>query len=412
MRRLLSVIACFALLGSTAFAGELNIVSYNILNYPGSTGAVRNPHFQTVIQSLAPDIIAAQEVTNTTGANGFLNDVLDVIDPGGWSMGFFHNGNDSDRALYYRTGVVNVIDAGFVTTALRSIDWWEIEDIASGEVFRIYTCHLKASTGTTNENKRLAEVTLLRNDLDSLDSTMPFILMGDFNIYKSSEPAYQLMLSAGAGQLADPINQPGTWHDNAGFAPIHTQSTRTTSFGGGATGGMDDRFDQILTSEEFSDGTGIEELPGTYLAYGQDGAHFNTNIVNGANGVVSDSIATALHQASDHLPVFMTLFTPEATTIAGAVPEMRLQLSVAPNPFNPRTTVRFTLPEAGVVSLIVYNVSGREVTTLSRGWQPAGELSHVWEGTDLSGRPVESGVYFLRLLAGAESKVHKVVLVK
>jgi hypothetical protein len=76
---------------------------------------------------------------------------------------------------------------------------------------------------------------------------------GDLNIYDSYEPAYQLMMSAGDAKLYDPISQPGNWHNNVSFAAIHTQSTRTEAFGGGATGGLDDRFDQILVTDDLLD---------------------------------------------------------------------------------------------------------------------------------------------------------------
>ena len=47
------------------------------------------------------------------------------------------------------------------------------------------------------------------------------------------------------GQLFDPINRIGHWHNNSSFADVHTQSPRTSSFGGGANGGMDDRLSLI-----------------------------------------------------------------------------------------------------------------------------------------------------------------------
>ena len=51
--------------------------------------------------------------------------------------------------------------------------------------------------------------------------------------------------------MADPINTPGSWNNNEDFRGVHTQSTRTSSsgFGGGAGGGLDDRFDFIMVSQ-------------------------------------------------------------------------------------------------------------------------------------------------------------------
>jgi hypothetical protein len=53
--------------------------------------------------------------------------------------------------------------------------------------------------------------------------------MGDYNIDASVETSYQNLVAVGgggSGRMFDPLNQPGTWHDNGNFAAIHTQSTR------------------------------------------------------------------------------------------------------------------------------------------------------------------------------------------
>lgn len=67
---------------------------------------------------------------------------------------------------------------------------------------------------------------------------------------------------------------------------------------------MDDRFDFILTSFGINDNADVELIPGTYTAFGNDGNHFDTSILDGPNSVVSATVAQALHDASDHLPVY------------------------------------------------------------------------------------------------------------
>jgi glycosidase len=88
-----------------------------------------------------------------------------------------------------------------------------------------------------------------------------------------------------------------------------------------------------------------------------------------------------------------------------------------PNPFNPATTVRFAMPEAGSVSLKVYDVLGREVAVLAGGDYPAGVHALVWNGRNTIGMPVGSGVYVYRLVVtganGTEKTlVRKMALVK
>ncbi len=73
---------------------------------------------------------------------------------------------------------------------------------------------------------------------------------------------------------------------------------------------MDDRFDQLLVSYAFDDGSGLSYVPGSYTAYGNDGLHLNQAINDGTNYAVGDTIADALHEASDHIPVYLDIQVP------------------------------------------------------------------------------------------------------
>ncbi len=84
----------------------------------------------------------------------------------------------------------------------------------------------------------------------------------------------------------------------------------------------------------------------------------------------------------------------------------------APNPFNPRTTLAFTLPAASRATLVVYALDGRRVRTLVAGWLAAGTHVAVWDGGDASGRTVASGTYVVRLAAGGVTASRMVVLLK
>jgi glucose/arabinose dehydrogenase len=90
----------------------------------------------------------------------------------------------------------------------------------------------------------------------------------------------------------------------------------------------------------------------------------------------------------------------------------RLEQNV-PNPFNPRTTIAFTVPEDGVaVSLEVLDLDGRLVRTLASGPRPAGRQTVAWDGRTASGRPAAAGVYLYRLRAGDTEQTRKMVLLK
>jgi len=78
-----------------------------------------------------------------------------------------------------------------------------------------------------------------------------------------------------------------------------------------------------------------------------------------------------------------------------------------PNPFNPATTISFSIPAAGAVSLTVYNLIGQEVARLVDGMMEAGAHSITWRGDGLP-----SGVYLYRLTGNGFTQTRKLVLVK
>jgi hypothetical protein len=83
-----------------------------------------------------------------------------------------------------------------------------------------------------------------------------------------------------------------------------------------------------------------------------------------------------------------------------------------PNPFNPTTVIPFALPRGGFASMKVYNIVGQEVVNLLAGYLPAGAFRVTWDGADMNGKAVSSGVYFYRLRAGDYVEIKKMLLMK
>ena len=349
------------------------LMSYNLLNYPGTDTTTRNPYFRTVIASSQPDILVAQEVISQAGVNGFLDNVLNIASSG-YAAGLFIDGLDTDNAIFYKTNLFTFLSNIPVKTALRDINEFRLKHNVTGDTLIIYSVHLKASSTTEDELKRAAEVDSLRKRTSALHSGSYFVIVGDFNIYRSSESAFQKLLNqSNTGYVVDPLNLIGTWN-NSVFAIYHTQSPRTRQFGGGANGGLDDRFDMILPSQNVYTAGGISLVPGSTVAYGNDGLHYNDSINRPPNNAVGQEIANALHYASDHLPLIASfLFDNPLPVEHSFSPAQKYELAQNfPNPFNPNTSIKFTLPETGNVKLTVYNMLGQEIATLVNGVKEAG----------------------------------------
>jgi hypothetical protein len=111
------------------------------------------------------------------------------------------------------------------------------------------------------------------------------------------------------------------------------------------------------------------------------------------------------------LPVAFTV--TGASAVGDAAPPARVVLHGAvPNPFNPRTTIRFALPAEQHVRLDVHSVDGRLVRRLLDGRMTVGAHDITWDGRDEDGREVASGVYFHRLVSGSEVRTGKMILAR
>lgn len=84
----------------------------------------------------------------------------------------------------------------------------------------------------------------------------------------------------------------------------------------------------------------------------------------------------------------------------------------SPNPFNPVTSISFSLVNSANVNLEVYNIMGQIVATLVDEYLPAGECTVTWDGADMTGTRVASGIYFYRLTVDGTSETKKMMLMK
>jgi len=83
-----------------------------------------------------------------------------------------------------------------------------------------------------------------------------------------------------------------------------------------------------------------------------------------------------------------------------------------PNPFNPETTIRYSVKETSPVTIEVYNLKGQLVHTLVNEVQTPGHYSVVWNGRDNHNQPVASGVYLYKMSSSKYSSTKKMILMK
>jgi endonuclease/exonuclease/phosphatase family metal-dependent hydrolase len=381
----------------------IRVMTYNILKYSGSE---RNEYLNMVVSGVDPELICVQEIRSQDAVDIFASSVLENR----YQTIRFNDGPDTDNHIFFKEDALVFVNARYLSTSLRDIAEYEMRVQSNDETLYIYSLHLKASKGSDNEQKRLAEVTILREELDAHTPGTNFIVLGDFNIYSSNEPAYQKLVLEGttvSGQSFDPIDQPGDWNNNSTFEAIHSQSTRAEQLSdGGATGGLDDRFDQILISNPLWDNVTVS----SYTAFGNDGNHFNQSINAGINTAVGAEMADALYLASDHLPVYCDFVFETATAVFTDNnvhhPELVLYQNY-PNPFNPVTHIQFDISSRQHVELSIFNIRGEIINKLISGNLAAG--NHIFS---FNAENLPSGIYFYQLISGEYRMVKKMMLVR
>ena len=114
-----------------------------------------------------------------------------------------------------------------------------------------------------------------------------------------------------------------------------------------------------------------------------------------------------------NLTVTKTLYQPVSISEDALVKNNKFVLSNHPNPFNPSTTIDFAISNTSFVELIIYNIKGQKIKTLSKNEYTKGNHSIVWNGVDDSGKEVSSGIYYYKLnVNGKTNAVQKCLLLK
>ena len=405
MRRFF-VFLSFLIFTSALMAQDtLTVMQYNLLqygNYQGYGGCsestnstqLKDYSIRIIMDYVKPDILTVCEFGATQQLQTtFLRSNLNINGADYWKSDNIMNGMNSNiiNHIFYDSRKMEMSKHISLPTSPRNVDVYEMylktSSLIAGDTIKLVciVAHLKA--GTDSESARLATMTTVMNYVSTHYANDNVLIMGDFNLYRATEGAYQILTKTYGNTSAlfvDPlasVGGVGSWNNNSQFTRFHTQSTRTNGpcF---STGGLDDRFDFILTSDEIYMGSKkMKYIKDTYKAVGNDGLHFNKSIIQNGNNAVPAEVSQALYDCSDHLPVTMKMWVQmhlgvEEYTAANG-------FKVYPNP----TTDVLTVDIVDKATYSISNVMGQTVMS--------GNINGENQQINVSALP--NGLYFIRV---------------
>lgn len=370
---ILSVIFGFKLIAQDT----VNIMAYNLLNYnAGGANFARYYDLRTIINYTKPDIVLACEIEDVTAAQLLLDSAFNKAGVGTYTRSalvYNNNGTNTINMLFYKPGKIKLKSQLSIGTTLRDIAQYRVyKSFAPGDTVYVYLhmAHLKAGNSLTStppdEVQRLNEVTAFCNSIGSLPQNSNMLFCGDLNLKSNTEAAYSKLVSSCTHTFNDPIQQEGFWNNSTTYKDIHTQSTRSSSNNGcctGATGGLDDRFDFILMNNTIKNNSNkFAYLTNSYTTIGNDGNHFNLDLLNGINTSVPANVNQALFNMSDHLPVsakFVFYPTPQSIKKNELNSKLKLTCAYSNGSYNAKVDSELE----GWLELKMTDVTGRNLVT-------------------------------------------------
>lgn len=408
MKYLVIVWALLPFLVQAQSPDTLKVMTYNLLYYGVNTSfcttannnvQTKNGHFQTILQHTQPHVLGVQEMGGVSHSVGFLQQVLNTNGETRWTRAPYINTNGSNLVslLYYRTDKLTYASHEAITTQGRDIAfytlYYNVIPFDNDTIFiHFAVMHLKAGGSTADANQRGAEAQAMMNWLNQRNFRGNLVIMGDFNVNSSSEPAY-VQFTGNSNEnirLYDPVNQPGNWANNSAFAALHTQAPTINGNGCTSGGGMDDRYDQLMINRHIKDDSArVFYIPGSYTTVGNDGIRFNGAVNTPSNQQVPPAVANALAAASDHLPVSLQLHIRPGfgTSVAE---ELHSKLALRFNSLVQDDLWIWTENEPQhAIKIALYDLQGRQIMQTSLDKNNAFQLH--WPAQHL-----QPGIYLLR----------------
>lgn len=377
MKKVIFILFVF-FVNSQVFAQDtLKTMFYNLYRYPDRPPANRELILKNIFNDYLPDLFMVCELVTEAGADAILehtfNHTANLYQRAAFVPATADTADPLQQMVFYNTEKLLLVAQQTYPTLVRDINRYSFlvhhQDGDNDSIkLEVFVAHLKSSDGAANRQARLHMVDTFVKALYDVPPESHVLFAGDFNFYSAlNEPGYQKILDTlNPIIMVDPIDAYGRWNDNELYKDIHTQATRTSAAGfgiGGATGGMDDRFDFIMMSKNLHTSDDFTYIPNTYRAMGNNGNCFNMRIDDTAcTGAYSLNLRQHLHNMSDHTPVTMNFLARKQNTIglnkntlqkaemslpAGNLVNQKLMISINPTKKNS--------------NIALYNAAGRLV---------------------------------------------------
>ncbi|MBI9054842.1 MAG: T9SS type A sorting domain-containing protein [Bacteroidales bacterium] len=312
----------------------IKVMHYNLLYYGKKTDFCtttnnnidkKNGYLKTIIQYVQPDIFSVNELDGDASypvsddAKYLLDNALNVdgVDyyrktesPSVYLANIiFYNSN---KLILKESNPISFMVSGNLKAFNAFKFYFNSDDLQTTNDTAFLYCvvaHLKAGNDDYDLTQKVYESSLIMDYFEGIGEKGNYMIMGDFNVYTPTEECFQSFINPDNSNYTfnDPANQIGEWSKNYDYRYYHTQSTHQDGdcFSGG---GMDDRFDFILASDNIMDGIDhYTYINNSYKIIGQDGSRYNGSLNTSSNTAVPNVIAQALYNMSDHLPVYMEM---------------------------------------------------------------------------------------------------------
>lgn len=367
-----------------------NVTITNKYNWLGTVLDHYRPHLFTV-NELGPNIA----YSNGIKALSFdYTDNIEYADLTNNANSNFVNQLFYDKDVFVYTGVE------VLGNFLRDINVYHLyvkptaENPALDTVFLdCIVAHLKAGDSPSDANTRANMAQSIMNYIQAKGIGKNILVMGDFNLYSHTEAAFQTMVfnANNTLNLKDPANKQNGWNGST-HAIVHTQSSRASSPDCGSGGGMDDRFDFILTSVGVMDDTaGIGYVANSYAAFGNGGNSYNQELTCSNNGPIPASVCGAMKLLSDHLPVVMELEVDGVTRLEGNH-LTDVEVNILPRPMEEKIILNLKMNTSHPGNLLVdiFNPGGQVVSQA--------QISPRSQEAVLPAAHLSSGIYMIRIM--------------